>query len=430
MYRLRICLITFLVVILATVALPVQAGGKAPDPVGLRPDAPDYAKHGPFWVGTREFTIADKDGKRPLPLTVWYPAANPNGTAEAVTYTYDPGPSLDPFTLQGHAIDRAAPDLVKGPYPLVIFSHGNVGFRYFSLYLTEHLASYGLVVMAVDHVGNTIGYSDDPELAGKDNAGFAESTAMALTYRPGDIQHEIDYAATLTAKDSPLAGLIDMEHIGVVGYSYGGYAALASAGALIDFTPLLTWCKKYADNKEVSASFGYQLGCLVDAPAEEQIKAALGVKVGPGELWPGFNVKGVDAIVPLAPFAIVFASGGAKPITVPTLLMAGSGDTVCPMDVNAAAVYKDLSSEYKTLVVFDKAGHGIFANKADEYLIQHGWFDFTSDLVWDMDRAHDLTDHFATAFLLDVLKGDKDAHKALLPDAVKFAGIQYQTTMK
>jgi hypothetical protein len=47
-----------------------------------------------------------------------------------------------------------------------------------------------------------------------------------------------------------------------------------------------------------------------------------------------------------------------------------------------------------------------------------------------MDRAHDLTNHFTTAFLLDVLKGDKEAHKALLPDAVKFPGIQYTTTMK
>ena len=53
-----------------------------------------------------------------------------------------------------------------------------------------------------------------------------------------------------------------------------------------------------------------------------------------------------------------------------------------------------------------------------------------SDSIWDMDRAHDLTNHFTTAFLLDVLKGDKETHKALLPDAVKFPGIQYTTTMK
>ena len=53
-----------------------------------------------------------------------------------------------------------------------------------------------------------------------------------------------------------------------------------------------------------------------------------------------------------------------------------------------------------------------------------------ADPVWDMDRVHDLIDHFVTAFMLDVQKGDKDAHKVLLPDAVKFVGIQYKTTMK
>ena len=43
-----------------------------------------------------------------------------------------------------------------------------------------------------------------------------------------------------------------------------------------------------------------------------------------------------------------------------------------------------------------------------------------------MDRAHDLINHLTTAFLLDVLKGDKEAHKALAPDVVNFPGITYE----
>ena len=46
------------------------------------------------------------------------------------------------------------------------------------------------------------------------------------------------------------------------------------------------------------------------------------------------------------------------------------------------------------------------------------------------DRATDLINHFTTAFLLDVLKGDLEAHKALLPEAVTFEEIQYTTTWK
>ncbi len=39
--------------------------------------------------------------------------------------------------------------------------------------------------------------------------------------------------------------------------------------------------------------------------------------------------------------------------------------------------------------------------------------------VWDMDRAHDLINHFATAFLLAELKGDAEAAKALAPENVR-----------
>ncbi len=47
-----------------------------------------------------------------------------------------------------------------------------------------------------------------------------------------------------------------------------------------------------------------------------------------------------------------------------------------------------------------------------------------------MDRAHDLINHFTTAFLLDTLKGDEEAHAALLSESVDFPGISYETTME
>src|SRR5690606_30838507 len=53
---------------------------------------------------------------------------------------------------------------------------------------------------------------------------------------------------------------------------------------------------------------------------------------------------------------------------------------------------------------------------------------FCTDPVWDMDRAHDLINHFATAFLLAELKGDAEAAAALAPENVSFPGIQYEAT--
>src|SRR5436190_10606673 len=118
MHRVRFLVTVVTIIMFAVTSLPVQAQGKMPDPVGLRTDAPDYAKHGPFWVGTRELTIPDKEGKRPLPLTVWYPALNPKGSPEEVTYSYDNFATIKGFTQPGHALKDAAADTSKGSYPL------------------------------------------------------------------------------------------------------------------------------------------------------------------------------------------------------------------------------------------------------------------------------------------------------------------------
>ena len=48
----------------------------------------------------------------------------------------------------------------------------------------------------------------------------------------------------------------------------------------------------------------------------------------------------------------------------------------------------------------------------------------------DLDRAHDLINHLTAAFLLDVLKGDPEANKVLMPDKVKFEEVQYTATWK
>lgn len=44
--------------------------------------------------------------------------------------------------------------------------------------------------------------------------------------------------------------------------------------------------------------------------------------------------------------------------------------------------------------------------------------------------AEHMIHHFATAFLLNTLKGAPTAHAALLPAAVDFARIQYTTTLE
>jgi hypothetical protein len=83
------------------------------------------------------------------------------------------------------------------------------------------------------------------------------------------------------------------------------------------------------------------------------------------------------------------------------------------------------------LVTFENADHFIFAPSCANAptsieLLGDYFYYLCSDPVWELDRAHDLVNHFVVAFLLAELKGDAEAAAALAPDTVSFPGITYE----
>jgi predicted dienelactone hydrolase len=406
----------FAMLLIAVLVVPMlvihsSAGAQeGPAAQGLRPDAPTYALHGPYWVGTRDFVI-EPDSDRPLPVTVWYPALNPDGLEEAVTYTIEYPPAVPQVPIAGRAIQDATPDAERGPYPLVIFSHGAFGWRYSSLYFLEHLASYGFVVMSADHIGDTPANMEDEG-----------AFVRAHVNRPVDISREIDYADTLTAEGGALAGTIDTERVAVSGHSSGGWTALLAAGVRRDYTALNAWCAENPDDFWTCANLLGQ---------EQTLANLLGLNAVPEGLWPPVGDPRVDAIVLFAPGNVpAFGRDGLAAVTVPSITVAGTADSFVPYDDGAKLAYEALGGPSKTLVTFEQGGHTMFGDSCSlaPWLIDYGLYWLCSDSVWDMDRAHDLTNHFTTAFLLATLKGDKDATAALAPDQVSFAGITYETT--
>jgi hypothetical protein len=123
---------------------------------------------------------------------------------------------------------------------------------------------------------------------------------------------------------------------------------------------------------------------------------------------------------------------GVAVMTVPTLIMGGSGDTVNIPEITSYPIYEHLGSAKKSLVVLENADHWIFTQPRQKipWMGNDIPYFVNTDPVWDMDRAHDLINHYAAAFLLDTLKGNKEAHSALLPAAVSFPGIEYKTTLQ
>jgi predicted dienelactone hydrolase len=365
-----------------------------------RPDAPQYAKRGSYSVGTREFKIEDK--ARPLTGTVWYPALKTPDQKEETTYT------AGFLSDKGVAIRDAQPNPKNGPYPLIVFSHGFMGLRLQSLWYTEHLASYGFVVIAVDHPGSTL---------------FDYQTGDAAAnwaLRPLDGLREIEYAEkVLNAPGDALAGLIDMNTIAVSGHSLGGYTALALAGAPLNFDDLRAWCASNPD-----PALKPELACGDYLKNEATIAAKRGLNTPPKGLWPATTDPRIKAAVPLAPAnAPVFGKTGLGAINLPILIIVGSKDQTTIPERDAYPAYTQVSSKRKALGVLENAGHYVFVQSCPPIAITLNLYWGCSDAVWDMDRAHDLVNHMATAFLLETLKGDKEAAAAL--QKIDFVGVKF-----
>ncbi len=413
----------FFVLIVSVVCLSMSvvfAQDATPEAVGLRPDAPTYAVHGPYWVGTRQMEIPEKDGKPALKLTLWYPALNPKNQKEEFAYhpvmKYDPLPTdIDPSTYvyAGHALGDADPNGTDAPYPLVVFSHGSFSSPSYYTYLLEHLASYGLIVIAPDHV-------EMNHLNEENSSVFASS----FIDRPLDTIRTLDYAEVLNKDDSAFKALIDMNRVAMVGQSAGGYDALVAAGARYDLIGYNARCAALAKDDPNQGL------CSIFVPFENDMVKWAGLESMPTGLWPSWGDKRIKSIVTMAGDSYLFDKAGLAEINIPVLAIGGTRDEATAYEWGVRPTYDNISSQQKALVTFENANHYMFLNDcstAPWWSTKLGAYWFCSDSIWDMNRAHDLINHFTTAYLLDQLKGDKEAAKALAPDAVSFPGIKYES---
>lgn len=172
----------------------------------------DFAPRGPHPVGLVSLAIADPANPgRVLCTDVWFPTVRARRGEDLAPDRGAPHPFGQPHA----AIPEAPP--ADGPFPLLVFSHGNAGTRRQSTFLTTHLASWGFVVAAPDHTGNT--YDDMLLLGGEARR---DAIRAARTNRPRDVSLVID---AIVAGD-PRWPAVDGEQIGVLGHSFGGYTAL------------------------------------------------------------------------------------------------------------------------------------------------------------------------------------------------------------
>ncbi|HET8929727.1 MAG TPA: dienelactone hydrolase family protein [Acidimicrobiales bacterium] len=229
-----VCLVAVVVALVAACSSSGSSGAGSDDP-GSTTAAPaittplerakTYGERGPYSVGYTETKLGD--GRQ---VVVWYPS-----TAQAVkghdreqidvASLLSPElqakiPAEDRVKYPADAFLDAEPRPEKGGYPVVVFSHGFAGFPEQSVTLTTHLASWGYVVAAPNHVERSL-----DGLLGTAAENVTKSTD------PEVLSATLDLVEAQSAKSgSLLHGTVDDDKAAVAGHSAGAGAAYRVAG--------------------------------------------------------------------------------------------------------------------------------------------------------------------------------------------------------
>jgi dienelactone hydrolase len=184
-----------------------------------------YAELGPYAVGFTGQKLPD--GRR---VVVWYPA-EPGQTDGHDQQTINLAGMLTPelqelipaeqrVKYQGNAYLDAPPATDAAPYPVVIFSHGFAGYPEQSLDMTTHLASWGFVVAAPNHVDRSL-----DGVLGTAGRGVAPKDDVAV------LQDTLALLEQQNDGDGVLQGLSDPERVVAAGHSAGAGATYRFASA-------------------------------------------------------------------------------------------------------------------------------------------------------------------------------------------------------
>lgn len=289
----------------------------------------DYAERGPYRVGITTLRLGDRDA------TVFYPADDASTHAVGVEHVtgYRAADVLPPSVaalLPAELNPRLPLDAYRnvavsgeGPFPLVLYSHGFGGYSLGAAAQLEHLASWGFIAAAPEHVER------DLVAVG---AGTADVTGSP------DVR---DLRTTLrrmrqenTTQNGVFQAAVDLQHIAAIGHSSGGRAA-----ALLASDPTIsTW--------------------IGQAPA-------LPLDVAPDAPEPTG-----DELTPLL--------AAATPPAKPSMLLAADGDATIPL-ANVQAEYAWLPAP-KRLAVLANAGHSTFIDACAPIRAQGGLSQFAASL--------------------------------------------------
>ena len=223
--------------------------------------------------------------------------------------------------------------ITEDQIPVVIISHGlSSSPKEFSK-RAEHLASYGYLVVLPQHPGSDTQQTEDL-IEGYTRQIFVLNEFIA---RPQDITYTLDELEKRNQQE--FAGKLDLENVGIFGHSFGGYTALAVAGATIDFEELENDCNLNIGN--LNTALLLQCRALKLDQKEYNFRDK--------------RIKAVFAINPVN--ASIFSEKGLSKVKVPTFIGAGSYDPATPFIFEQALSYPFLGSQETYLQLQEGQAH-------------------------------------------------------------------------
>jgi predicted dienelactone hydrolase len=294
---------------------------------------------------TGPFTDESRPG-REVYLTFWYPANE----------------ETDALSMHDAPVYKGG-----GPYPLIL-TESTTGSGLFE----SHLVSHGFVMVEV-------GGGDDEEY---DYTGWNRG----LFNDALDLLFALDQIASNPPEE--LEGVIDTEHVGVAGYSYGGFNTLAVSGARVDPEFFHEQCANAEPGDPVPESWWIDFYCKLTGKWEALLnKIGPEITTGPDGLWQPLSDPRIRAVLPMSPEGSwLFGERGLAAVDRPTMLLAGTEDTICYYDLEAAYIFENLGTPERHLISFIGQSH---------------------NMVHISDQAKRMN-HFVTAFFGYYLQGREE----------------------
>ena len=235
---------------------------------------------------------------------------------------------------------------VPGTVPVMVFSHGYGDTRTNpeSVAAARNLAANGFVVAVPEHIGSNKAYQDDLAL-GLNRESF---DVMEFINRPLDIRFLLD---TLEEKNNTeFQGRLQLERVGLVGYSLGGYTVLATAGATVDVSLLEEQCDLEAGFSPDNVNVALLIQCrLLELKTSPQVLQQL----SDGSLAD----DRIGLVFALAPISNLFGEKGMGTIQIPVVIMGGAYDVATPIVQEQLAAFQGLTTPEKYFYLAENLSH-------------------------------------------------------------------------